>query len=164
MGYQPTQTKTGDWRRTGAKPAGPDEEDTAIVYGDEAVSPSVVVFRGRLFQTGHEIAISDGIALAVLEDVVKRGEKLEPPLDSRNVISHFAYAFERLELRENAKACAPELTSKVVDERLWGTSVKEHHATIACDGVSSTVNRNLRGKRGIVESNDTADETGVMFL
>ena len=35
--------------------------------------------------------------------------------------------------------------------------------TIGCEGVSSTVNRNLRGKRGVVERNDTADEAGAMF-
>ena len=33
VGYQPTQTNTGDWRGPGAKPAGPDEEDTAISSG-----------------------------------------------------------------------------------------------------------------------------------
>ena len=33
VGYQPTQTNTGDWRGPGAKPADPDEEDTAIFHG-----------------------------------------------------------------------------------------------------------------------------------
>ena len=36
VGYQPTQTNTGDWRGPGAKPACPDEEDTAVFHGDEA--------------------------------------------------------------------------------------------------------------------------------
>ena len=49
------------------------------------------------------------------------------------------------------------------DESLWGTNAKERHATIEREGVSSTVNRKLRGKRGVVESNDTADKAGVMF-
>ena len=49
------------------------------------------------------------------------------------------------------------------DKRLWGTSFKERHATIGRDSVFSLVNRNLRGKRGVVESNDTVDEAGVMF-
>ena len=49
------------------------------------------------------------------------------------------------------------------DEILWGTSVKERLATLGREGVSSTVNRNLRGKRGVVESNDTVDEAGAMF-
>ena len=40
VGYQPTQTNAGDWRDPGAKPAGLDEEDTAIFYGDEAVRSS----------------------------------------------------------------------------------------------------------------------------
>ena len=49
------------------------------------------------------------------------------------------------------------------DESLWGTSAKERHATIGREGVSFTVNRNLRGKKGVVESSDTADESGAMF-
>ena len=49
------------------------------------------------------------------------------------------------------------------DKILWGTSIKERHPTIGRDGVSSTVNRNLRGKRGVVESNDTVDEAGAIF-
>ena len=89
------------------KPAGPDEEDTAILYGDEAARSSAVVFRGRLWQTGQEIGISVGAALAVLEGVVECGEKVEPPLDFRIVISHFANAFERLVIREDAKVRAP---------------------------------------------------------
>ena len=36
VGYQPTQTNTGDRRGPGAKPAGPDEEDTAIFHEDKA--------------------------------------------------------------------------------------------------------------------------------
>ena len=49
------------------------------------------------------------------------------------------------------------------DEGLWGTSVKEHHVTIGREGVSSAVDRDLRGERGVVESSDTADEAGAMF-
>ena len=49
------------------------------------------------------------------------------------------------------------------DNSLWITSVKERQATVGRDGVSLTVNRNLRGKRGVVESNDTVDEAGAIF-
>ena len=49
------------------------------------------------------------------------------------------------------------------DETLWGTSVKERHATIGRERISSPANRNIRGKRGIVESNDAVDEAGAMF-
>ena len=49
------------------------------------------------------------------------------------------------------------------DQSLWETRVKERYATIGREGVSSTVNRNLRGKRGVVASNDTPDEAGAMF-
>ena len=51
VGHQPTQANTGDRRRTGTKPAGPDEEDTTIVHGGEAADSSGVVFRCRLWQT-----------------------------------------------------------------------------------------------------------------
>ena len=107
MGYHPTQTNTGDWRGPGAKPAGPDEEDTTIFHGDEAVRSSAVVFRGRFWQTGQKIGISVGAALAVLEGVVERCEKLEPPQDSSVVIPHFANVFERLVIRADAKLRAP---------------------------------------------------------
>ena len=107
VGYQPTQTNTRDWRGPGAKSAGPDEEDTAIIHGDEVARSSAVVFRRRLWQTGQKIGISVGATLAVLEGVVERCEQLEPPLDSRIVIPHFANAFERLVIREDAKLRAP---------------------------------------------------------
>ena len=37
------------------------------------------------------------------------------------------------------------------DEGLWGTSVKERHATIGREDVSSSVKRDFRGERGVVE-------------
>ena len=98
-----TQANTGGRRGTSAKPAGPDEEDTTIIDGGEAARSPAVVFRGRLWQRGQEIVISVGVAIAVLEGVVERGEKLEPPLDSRIVASHFANAFECLVIRKYAK-------------------------------------------------------------
>ena len=107
VGHQPTLTDTGDRIGTGAKPAGPDEEDTAIFRGGEAARSSAVVFRGRLYQTGQEIGISVGATLAVFEGVVTRGQNLEPPLDSRIVFSHLANAFERLVIREDSKLRAP---------------------------------------------------------
>ena len=55
VGHQPTQANTRDRRGRGAKPAGPDEEDTAIFHRDEPARSSPVVFRGRLWQTGQEI-------------------------------------------------------------------------------------------------------------
>ena len=73
-----------------------DEEDIAIIHGSEAAKPTAVVFRCRLRQTGQEIRISVGAALAVLEYVVRRGEKLEPPLNARAVVPHFPDALERL--------------------------------------------------------------------
>ena len=93
-------------------PAGPGEEDTAIFNGGEAARSSAVVFRGK---TGQEIAFSVGAALAVLEGAVQRGEKLEPRLDSRTVISQFADASEHLVSRKGAELCAPEVASKAFD-------------------------------------------------
>ena len=66
----------------------------------------------RLCQTGQAIGISIGAALAVLRGVVERGEKLEPPLDSRIVVSHFSAAFERLVVQNSANLRAPGVLSK----------------------------------------------------
>ena len=49
------------------------------------------------------------------------------------------------------------------DEGLWGTSVKERHSTKRREGISSAVNNDLRCERGVVESNDTADEAGAVI-
>ena len=84
-------------------PADPDEEDIATIHGGEATRSTAAVFRGRLWYTRHEVGISVGAALAVLEGVVNRSEKLDPPLDSHIVISKFANAFERLVIPEDAK-------------------------------------------------------------
>ena len=73
-GHQPTQVNTRGRRGTSAKPAGPDEEDTAIIHGVEAARSTAVVFRGRLWQTGQEIGISVGAALGVLKGVVERDD------------------------------------------------------------------------------------------
>ena len=114
-GHQPTQANTGGRRGTSAKPAGLDEEDTAILHGGEAARSTAFVFRGRLWQTGQEIGFSVGAALAVFEGVVERGEKLEPPLDSGIMASHFADAVERLVIREDAKLRATEASLKAFD-------------------------------------------------
>ena len=44
------------------------------------------------------------------------GEKLEPPLDSRIVVSHIDDDFERLVIPEDAKLRAPEVASKAFDD------------------------------------------------
>ena len=67
-------------------------------------------------------SFSVGAALAVLESVVERGEKLEPQLDSRIVVSYFADAFERLPSRKYAKLRAPEVTSKTFDDTMMPAS------------------------------------------
>ena len=94
--HQPTQANIGGRRRTYAKPAGPDEEDTAIFHAGEAARSTAVVFRGMIWRTGQEM-------LAVFEGIVERGEKLGPPLDSLIAVSYFADAFERLVIRKYAK-------------------------------------------------------------
>ena len=71
-----------------------------------------------------------------------------------------AYSARTRRMLPPPRACDPI-------RRVWRTSMgnqcqgapRNHRAR----GVSSTVNRNLRGKRGAVESNDTADEAGAMF-
>ena len=115
-GHLPTEANTGVRRGTGAKLAAPDEEDYATIFrGSEAARSTTVMFRGRLQQMGQEIGFSVGVALAAIEGVVERGEKLEPPLNSRIVVSHFADAFERRVIREDAKLRAPEVASKAFD-------------------------------------------------
>ena len=109
MGHQPTQANTGGRRGSSAKPPGPDDEVTAIIYGGEAARPTAVVFRGGDWQTGQKVGISVGASLAVLERVVECGENLEPPLDSRSEVSHFADACQRLVIRRYAKFRAPEV-------------------------------------------------------
>ena len=61
------------------------------------------------------MGVGIGAAFSVLEGVVERGEKLEPRLDSRIVVSHFADAFECLVIREEAKLRAPEVAAKTFD-------------------------------------------------
>ena len=56
-----------------------------------------------------------GDALGVLEGVVEYGKKLEPPLGSHIVISHFTNAFDRLMVRQDAKLGASEVASKAFD-------------------------------------------------
>ena len=51
----------------------------------------------------------------MLGGVVERGEKLEPPLDSRIVVSRFADAFERLAIRKFSNLRAPKVASKAFD-------------------------------------------------
>ena len=61
------------------------------------------------------MGVSVGAALAVLECVAERGEKLEPPLDAHVVVPHFADALERLVIRNYAKPRVPKVDSKVFD-------------------------------------------------
>ena len=55
--------------------------------------------------TGQKVAVSVGDALAVLERVIKRDEKIEPPLDVRVVVAHFVDTLWWLMIRNNAKLC-----------------------------------------------------------
>ena len=86
-GHQPTQANTGGRKGTSAKPAGPDEEDTAIIHGGGTSRSTAVVFRGRLWQTGQEIGISVGDARAVLESVAERGDETQCDFTRRFVLT-----------------------------------------------------------------------------
>lgn len=70
---------------------------------------------------GKEIGIIVGAVLSVLEHVVKRGEILEPPLDSGVVASIFFNVFQSLVIRINAKIYALKVASQVLDCRNGGT-------------------------------------------
>ena len=80
----------------------------------EAARSTTVVFRGRLWQV-QEVGISVGVALVELEGAVECCERLEPPLNSRIVVSHFAAAFERLVIRKDGKLRAPKVASMAFD-------------------------------------------------
>ena len=73
------------------------------------------MLRGRLCQIRQEIGISVNVSLAVLEGEVERGETLETPLNSHIVVSHFADAFERLQVRNDAKLRTTNVASKAFD-------------------------------------------------
>ena len=104
---QPTQTDTGGRRRASAKPAGSDEGDTTVLDGSESARPTAVVFCGGLRQAREKISISVGAALAVLEDVVGRGEELKPMLDSCVVVPYLAGALKCFVVRKYAKLRPP---------------------------------------------------------
>ena len=60
--------------------------------GDVARTAAVVMSRW-LWPPREEISITICASLPVLERVVKRGEVLEPPLDSRVAVSNFSPTF-----------------------------------------------------------------------
>ena len=85
------------------------------MHEGEAARCTTIVLRGRIWKTVQEIGISVGAARAVLEGVVECGEKLEPPLAARIVVSHFTDALKRLGIRKNAGFRAPKVASKSID-------------------------------------------------
>ena len=84
-------------------------------------------------------------------------QKLDAQADARRTLRRGRFAKTTPEIEEHA------IQYVASDEGLWGTSVKERHATKGRESVSSAVNRGLRGGRGVVESDDTTDEAGAVF-
>ena len=68
----------------------PYEVHASILNRGETRRTNVVMFRGRLRQARQELGVAVRASFAVLECVVKRGEKLEPSLDSGLVVPYFA--------------------------------------------------------------------------
>ena len=62
-----------------------------------------------------EIRISVGAALAVLECVAERGEKLEPPPDVRIVVPRYTDALDSLVVRKYAKRRLTVVVLKTLD-------------------------------------------------
>ena len=89
------------------KPAGSNEEDTAVLDGGDTTRPTAVVGGCRLRQTGQKNSNCVGTALLVLECVDERGGKLEPPLDARVVVFYLADALERFVVRQHTNLSAP---------------------------------------------------------
>ena len=115
LGHQPTQANAGDRCGGGEQAASPDEVYGLIVYRGEAARNAAVVFSRRLWQPREEVSITICASLSLLWFVVKRGEVLEPPLDSRVVVSNFSDFFQNLVNRENARLRTPKVASKALD-------------------------------------------------
>lgn len=88
---------------------------TAIGYGGEAVAPTAIVFRSRLWEAGPKISITIGRSLAVLECVARRSEKSEPPLDVWAVVPHVDDTFQRLVI---PKMCRTSRSKESLKKRL----------------------------------------------
>ena len=80
--------------------------------GVRLLDPLRSVFRSGLWRTGQKIGVPVGAALMVLECVVERGGKPEPPLDACVVIPHFVNALERLVIQTDAEFRAPKVASE----------------------------------------------------
>lgn len=61
------------------------------------------------------IDVSISAVLATLECVVELGDKLDPSLDARVVVPHFADALQCLVIRQHAGLCVPKVASKSFD-------------------------------------------------
>ena len=115
LGHQPTQVVAGDRGGGGEQAASPDEVYGLIVDRGEAAGTAAVVLSRRLWQPREEVSITIWVVFSVLECVVKRGEVLEPPLDSRVMVPNFFDIFQSLVDRENAKLRASEVASKALE-------------------------------------------------
>ena len=63
----------------------------------------------------RESVFSGGSVLAVLKCVVQTAERLEPPLDARVMVPHFAGALERLVIPKRYGTCSPNVVSKTFE-------------------------------------------------
>ena len=82
--------------------------------GDVARTAAVVMSRW-LWPPREEISITICASLPVLERVVKRGEVLEPPLDSRVAVPDFSDILQGLVIQDNAKLHAPRVSLRALD-------------------------------------------------
>ena len=103
FGHQPAQANAGYRCGGGEKAAGPDEVFGLIVDKGEASGTAAVMLCGRLGQPRKEVSITVCASLLVLECVVKRGEVLEQPLDSRAVVPKVSDIFQSHVIRETRK-------------------------------------------------------------
>ena len=115
LGHQPTQSNAGDRCGGRDQTPSPDEAYGLIVDRGEAARTAAIVLSRRLWQPREGASIIICASFSVLQFVVKRGEILEPPLDSRVVVSSFSDIFRSLVVRENAKLRTPKVASKALD-------------------------------------------------
>ena len=86
LGHQPTHHNAGDRCVRGEQTESLDEVYGFIVDRSETARTSAVVLSRRLWQPRDEINITICVSFSALWCVVKHGELLEPPLDSRVVV------------------------------------------------------------------------------
>ena len=104
----------------------------------------------RLWQPREEVSITICAFFSALQCVVKRDEVLEPPLDSRVVVSDVSDIFLSLVVRKNAKLRAPKVAAKALDRPYDAACIQLERRLMSLRGEGSAANIS-NGPHGAVE-------------